>query len=74
MGAYNTGNAPFTALRNLTRMLAGVYTTPAMRLELKGVFTDTVPISFYRGVGRVEAIYILERLIDEAKNVVVLIA
>ena len=68
MGAYNTGNAPFTALRNVTRMLAGVYTTPAMRLELKGVFTNTVPISSYRGVGRVEAIYILERLIDEAEK------
>jgi carbon-monoxide dehydrogenase large subunit len=68
MGAYNTGNAPFTALRNVTRMLAGVYTTPLMRLELKGVFTNTVPISSYRGVGRVEAIYILERLIDEAEK------
>lgn len=66
MGAYNTGNAPFTALRNVTRMLAGVYRTPKMQLELKGVFTNTVPISSYRGVGRVEAIYILERLIDEA--------
>jgi len=66
MGAYNTGNAPFTALRNVTRMLAGCYTTPLMRLELKGVFANTVPISSYRGVGRVEAIYVLERLIDEA--------
>ena len=68
MGAYNTGDAPSTALRNVTRMLAGVYTTPAIRLELKGVFTYTVPISSYRGVGRVEAIYILERLIDEAEK------
>lgn len=39
-----------------------------MRLELKGVFTNTVPISSYRGVGRVEAIYMLERLIDEAEK------
>jgi len=66
LGAYHTGNGPFTQLRNLTRMLPGVYRTPALYLELKGVFTNTVPISSYRGVGRMEAITLLERLIDKA--------
>lgn len=66
LGAYHTGNGPFTQLRNLTRMLPGVYKTPALYLELKGVFTNTIPISSYRGVGRMEAITLMERLIDEA--------
>jgi carbon-monoxide dehydrogenase large subunit len=66
LGAYHTGNGPFTQLRNLTRMLPGVYKTPALYLELKGVFTNTVPISSYRGVGRMEAITLMERLIDKA--------
>lgn len=66
LGAYHTGNGPFTQLRNLTRMLPGVYKTPVIYLELKGVFTNTVPISSYRGVGRMEAITLMERLIDKA--------
>ena len=69
LGAYHTGNGPFTQLRNLTRMLPGVYQTPALYLELIGVFTNTVPISSYRGVGRMEAITLLERLIDKAASV-----
>ena len=69
LGGYHTGNGPFTQLRNLTRMLPGVYKTPALYLELIGVFTNTVPISSYRGVGRMEAITLLERLIDKAARV-----
>ncbi len=66
LGAYLAGSSPFTALRNVTRMLPGIYKTPLVHLNLAGVFTNTVPIASYRGVGRVEAIYTLERLIDEA--------
>ncbi|NKB21532.1 MAG: molybdopterin-dependent oxidoreductase [Alphaproteobacteria bacterium] len=66
LGAYLAGSSPFTALRNVTRMLPGIYKTPVVHLNLAGVFTNTVPIASYRGVGRVEAIYTLERLIDEA--------
>ena len=66
LGGYLAGSSPFTALRNVTRMLPGVYQTPALYLELSGVFTNTVPIASYRGVGRVEAIDTMERLIDEA--------
>ena len=69
LGAYHTGNGPFTQLRNLTRMLPGVYKTPALYLDLKGVFTNTIPISSYRGVGRMEAITLMERLIDKAARV-----
>ncbi len=66
LGAYIAGSSPFTALRNVTHMLPGVYKTPNVHLNLAGVFTNTTPIASYRGVGRVEAIYTLERLIDEA--------
>jgi Molybdopterin-binding domain of aldehyde dehydrogenase len=45
-------------------LLAGVYTTPAICCEVKVVFTNTVPADAYRGVGRPEATFVLERLID----------
>jgi carbon-monoxide dehydrogenase large subunit len=66
MGARHTGSGPYSVMRNLARMLPGVYRIPACRLELKGVFTNTVPMSSYRGVGRMEAIYVIERLVDAA--------
>jgi carbon-monoxide dehydrogenase large subunit len=66
MGARHTGSGPYSVMRNLARMLPGTYAIPACRLELKGVFTNTVPMSSYRGVGRMEAIYVIERLIDRA--------
>ena len=47
-------------------MLAGVYTTPAIYCEVKVVFTNTVPTDAYRGAGRPEATFVLERLIDVA--------
>ncbi len=66
MGARHTGSGPYSVMRNLARMLPGVYRIPACRLELKGVFTNTVPMSSYRGVGRMEAIFVMERLVDAA--------
>lgn len=66
MGARHTGNGPYSVMRNLARMLPGVYRTPALYLELRGVFTNTVPVSSYRGVGRMEANFLMERLIDRA--------
>ncbi|MEE8334404.1 MAG: xanthine dehydrogenase family protein molybdopterin-binding subunit, partial [Alphaproteobacteria bacterium] len=66
LGAYHSNNGPFTQLRNLTRMLTSVYRVPASYLELTGVFTNKAPISSFRGVGRMEAVYMIERLIEEA--------
>jgi aerobic carbon-monoxide dehydrogenase large subunit len=48
--------------------LAGVYRTPAISFEVTGVFTNTNPIGPYRGNGRPEASYIIERLIDIAAD------
>ncbi len=47
-------------------MLAGVYATPAIYAEVKTVFTNTVVVDAYRGAGRPEATYLLERLVDKA--------
>jgi carbon-monoxide dehydrogenase large subunit len=47
-------------------LLAGVYTTPAIHVSVTGVFTNTVPTDAYRGAGRPEACFVLERLADEA--------
>ena len=47
-------------------MLAGVYTLPAVWLNTRGVFTNTCPIDAYRGAGRPEAIYVVERLVAQA--------
>jgi carbon-monoxide dehydrogenase large subunit len=46
--------------------LAGVYRTPAIAVRSTGVFTNTVPTDAYRGAGRPEACFVLERLADEA--------
>ena len=46
--------------------LVGPYRTPAMYVEVRGVFTNTTPTSPYRGAGRPEAAYITERMVDHA--------
>ena len=48
--------------------LAGTYTTPAIHVRVRGMFTNTVPTDVYRGAGRPEAVYLLERLIDKAAD------
>src|ERR1700730_14212957 len=47
-------------------LLAGVYQTPAIFVQVTGVFTNTLPTDAYRGAGRPEACYVLERLADRA--------
>jgi carbon-monoxide dehydrogenase large subunit len=49
-------------------LLAGVYTTPAIYCEVRAVFTNTVPVDAYRGAGRPEATYLLERIVDKAAD------
>lgn len=49
-----------------TALLAGVYRTPAIAVQSVGVFTNALPTDAYRGAGRPEACYVLERLADEA--------
>jgi carbon-monoxide dehydrogenase large subunit len=63
VGAYLASNAPVPAISNLGS-LAGVYTTPAIHVDVTAVFTNTNSTAPYRGAGRPEASYLIERLID----------
>ena len=64
MGAYLSTFAPCIPTYLYATLLAGVYKTPAIYCEVKAVFTNTVPVDAYRGAGRPEATYLLERLVD----------
>jgi carbon-monoxide dehydrogenase large subunit len=65
MGAYLSNFGPFIP-QLAAPMLSGVYRIPAIYLNIKGTLTNTVPVDAYRGAGRPEAIYLLERVIDVA--------
>ena len=66
LGAYLSTFAPAVPTYMHAVLLAGVYTTPMIYCNVIGVYTHTVPVDAYRGAGRPEATYILERLIDRA--------
>jgi len=66
LGAYLSSFAPAVPTYLYATLLAGTYTTPAIYAEVKGVFTNTVPVDAYRGAGRPEACYVIERLVDKA--------
>ena len=66
MGAYLSNFAPAIPTESGGVMFSGVYTIPAISVVVKGAFTHTVPVDAYRGAGRPEAAYALERLIDYA--------
>ena len=67
-----TGNAgayiypPMPATTNAVKNIIDVYATPAMEVNSKVVFTNTTPLAAYRGAGRPEGNYYMERLIDTA--------
>ena len=65
LGGYLSPLATGPATNNLGT-LAGVYTTPAAHVEVIGAFTNTHPTAPYRGAGRPEAAYVIERMIDLA--------
>jgi carbon-monoxide dehydrogenase large subunit len=64
MGAYLSTFAPAVPTYLYATLLAGTYTTPVIYVEVKAVFTNTVPVDAYRGAGRPEATFLLERLVD----------
>src|SRR5436853_6506704 len=65
VGAYLSPMGPFIPTRS-TDLISGLYTTPATAPNVKGVCTNTVPVCAYRGAGRPEASYLIERLVDAA--------
>ncbi len=66
LGGYLSSFAPAIPTWSYGPLLAGTYATPAVYVEVKGVFTNTVPVDAYRGAGRPEACYVVERLVDTA--------
>ena len=66
MGAYFACHGPFPSIRNTANGLPFVYKTPVIDVAVKLVMTNTAPVGPYRGAGREQAAYIIERLIDQA--------
>jgi carbon-monoxide dehydrogenase large subunit len=68
MGAYLTPTGSISHLRNPATLMTGVYKTPALYGSFKVVLTNTVPIAAYRGAGRPDIAYAVERLVDRAAD------
>ena len=68
LGAYLSTFSTCVPTYLYATLLAGVYKTPAIYAEVKAVFSNTVPVDAYRGAGRPEASYLLERLVDKAAH------
>ncbi len=66
LGAHLSNFAPFIPTLAALKVLPGVYRIPAISYAVTGVFTNTPPVDAYRGAGRPESIYCLERLVDLA--------
>jgi carbon-monoxide dehydrogenase large subunit len=65
LGAYLSHFGTFIPTEAGTAMLNGLYAFPAVWANVKGILTNTVPTDAYRGAGRPEAIYCIERLVDK---------
>ena len=66
LGAYGGAFGAFIATRNLTITMGGVYRVPALYALTRLAYTNTAPVSAYRGAGRPDIAYAIERLVDHA--------
>ncbi len=66
MGAYLTHVAPMMSTLNIVKNMVSLYRTPLIAMHARCVFTNTTPVAAYRGAGRPEGNYYMERLIDAA--------
>jgi aerobic carbon-monoxide dehydrogenase large subunit len=66
LGAYASMFAPFIPTGAALKVLPGVYDVKTLVYRVKGVLTNTTPVDAYRGAGRPESIYLVERLIEAA--------
>ncbi len=69
MGAYLSTFAPAVPTYLYGTLLSGEYDIPAIHCHVIGTFTTTTPVDAYRGAGRPEATYVVERLMDQAARV-----
>ncbi|MBS1300786.1 xanthine dehydrogenase family protein molybdopterin-binding subunit [Loktanella sp. SALINAS62] len=66
MGAYNSQFAQAIQTDLFSKVMMGTYDVQTAFMRTRGVFTNTTPVDAYRGAGRPEAIFVLERAMDEA--------
>ena len=66
IGAYLSSGGPGSSTNAPANAMGSGYVIPAIFMDVQGVFTNTVPIDAYRGAGKPEVNYMIERLIDEA--------
>ncbi|MCY4142082.1 MAG: xanthine dehydrogenase family protein molybdopterin-binding subunit [Gammaproteobacteria bacterium] len=66
MGAYLSTFASSVPTYLYGTLMAGQYKTPAIHVEVQAVFTNTAPVDAYRGAGRPEATYVVERIVETA--------
>jgi aerobic carbon-monoxide dehydrogenase large subunit len=68
LGAYGGAFGPFIATRNVTITMGGVYRVPALYGRTRLAYSNTAPVSAYRGAGRPDIAYAVERLVDYAAH------
>lgn len=68
LGAYVSTVAPAVPTMAMGSAMGGVYDIPLIAFETRGVFTNTTPVDAYRGAGKPEANYLIERCIDIAAD------
>jgi len=68
MGAYNSAFAQPIQTELFAKVMMGTYDVQTAYMRCVGVFTNTTPVDAYRGAGRPEAIFVLERMMDEASR------
>src|SRR5271166_1602866 len=69
LGAYLSSGGPGSSTNAPANAIGSGYVIPAIFMDVQGVFTNTVPIDAYRGAGKPEMNYLIERLIDEAARI-----
>ncbi|HQT77395.1 MAG TPA: xanthine dehydrogenase family protein molybdopterin-binding subunit [Rhodopila sp.] len=68
LGAYMSAGGPGSSTNAPAAAMGGGYVIPAIFMDVRAAFTNTAPIDAYRGAGKPEANYLIERLIDQAAN------
>ena len=66
LGAYLSGSGPNISTRSMPTAMGGIYAVPSIYMQVRGAFSNTVPVDAYRGAGKPEANYLIERLMDLA--------
>ena len=66
LGAHFAPTIPYSTVSNMERMISSLYAIPAIHLHIEGRFTNTAPVNVFRGIGRFECVYTVERLIEQA--------